>query len=448
MSIYRVATANTFDRTIQNINRRQSELAQVQEQLSSGKRVNRASDDAVAATLAERAQNRLARTQADQTALEAARSSLTLVEAGLGEANDLLVRARELVVQGGNPVLTQGSREDLARQLEGLREQMLAVANRTDTTGLTLYGGLGGAAKPFVDVYGPPAPQTSGVQFQGQAGQYAATETGLPQSVDGNAVWMRVEEGNGAFAVSLDPANGGLVRADQGVVTFSTRPAPLIPPTGGGYQITVSGTRDAPVFSVSSVQLDALTGAVVSVSPVAVTDPATGLPISNAYLPGKTFEFDGIQMTLSGDPMGIGDPAQIQSPSDPVPQNVVNLSPVDQPTDLFATLQRAIDALRYGGTNQKANITQELDRVLVEMDNGTDRILDTRGRVGEWLNRADSIGDVLADKALFFQKEKSDQEDLDMVQGISDFQNLQLGLQAALQSYGQVQKLSLFQYIA
>ena len=81
MSIYRVATANTFDRTIQNINRRQTELAQAQEQLSSGKRVNRASDDAVAATLAERAQNRLARVQADQTALEASRSSLTLVEA-------------------------------------------------------------------------------------------------------------------------------------------------------------------------------------------------------------------------------------------------------------------------------------------------------------------------------------------------------------------------------
>ena len=82
------------------------------------------------------------------------------------------------------------------------------------------------------------------------------------------------------------------------------------------------------------------------------------------------------------------------------------------------------------------------------MDSGTDRILDTRGRVGEWLNRADSMGDMFADKALFHQKEKSDNEDLDMVKGISDFQNLQTGLQAALQSYGQVQKLSLFQYIA
>lgn len=447
MSIYRVATANTFDRTIQNINRRQSELAQVQEQLSSGKRVNRASDDAVAATLAERAQNRLARVQADQTALEASKSSLTLVEAGLGEANDLLVRARELVVQGGNPVLTQNSREDLARQLEGLREQMLAVSNRTDTTGMTLFGGLGGAAKPFVDVYGPPAPQTTGVQFEGQVGQYAATENSLPQAVDGNAVWMRVEAGNGAFTVALDPGNEGLIRADQGEITFATRPPALIPPTGGGYRIQVDGPRESPTFSVVSISIDA--GGNESLSaPLAVTD-VNGNPISNQYVPGKTFEFEGIRMTLSGDPIGIGDPTQPQLPTDsPTAPNVVHIKPVAQPTDLFATFQRAIDALRYTGPNQKANITQELDRVLVEMDKGTDRILDTRGRVGEWLNRADSMSDMFADKALFHQKEKSDNEALDMVKGISDFQNLQIGLQAALQSYGQVQKLSLFQYIA
>ncbi len=434
MSIYRVATANTFDRTIQNINRRQSELGQIQEQLSSGKRVNRASDDAVAATLAERAQNRLARVQADQTALEASKSSLTLVEAGLGEANDLMVRARELVVQGGNPVLTQSSREDLARQLEGLREQMLAVANRTDTAGMTLFGGLGGAAKPFLDMYGVP----TGVQYEGQIGQYAATENSLPQAVDGNAVWMRVVPGNGNFTVSLDNSNQGFVRADQGVVVNAGLAVGLDTSAGyGGYRITMGGTRAAPTFEI-----------VREITAPPSTEPVTSLPGPQLYQPGTTIEFDGIQLTLSGDPMGVGDPLQPSSPSDPVPTDVVRLTPVNQPTDLFATFQRAIDALRYNGTNQKANITQELDRVLVEMDNGTDRILDTRGRVGEWLNRADSMGEMFADKALFHQKEKSDQEDLDMVKGISDFQNMQVGLQAALQSYGQVQKLSLFQYIA
>jgi flagellar hook-associated protein 3 FlgL len=43
--------------------------------------------------------------------------------------------------------------------------------------------------------------------------------------------------------------------------------------------------------------------------------------------------------------------------------------------------------------------------------------------------------------------EQSNLEDLDMIEGISDFQNKQTGLQVALQSYAQVQRLSLFQYI-
>ncbi|MEY8875468.1 MAG: flagellar hook-associated protein 3, partial [Leptothrix sp. (in: b-proteobacteria)] len=42
---------------------------------------------------------------------------------------------------------------------------------------------------------------------------------------------------------------------------------------------------------------------------------------------------------------------------------------------------------------------------------------------------------------------RSNAEDLDMVQAISDFSNKQTGYQAALQSYSMVQKLSLFNYI-
>ena len=48
----RIATANQFDVGIDTLARRQSELANVQEQLTTGKRVNRASDDPAAAARA------------------------------------------------------------------------------------------------------------------------------------------------------------------------------------------------------------------------------------------------------------------------------------------------------------------------------------------------------------------------------------------------------------
>ena len=44
--------------------------------------------------------------------------------------------------------------------------------------------------------------------------------------------------------------------------------------------------------------------------------------------------------------------------------------------------------------------------------------------------------------------DRSRAEDMDLVKGLSDFQQTQLGYQAALQTYASVQKMSLFNYIS
>ena len=78
------------------------------------------------------------------------------------------------------------------------------------------------------------------------------------------------------------------------------------------------------------------------------------------------------------------------------------------------------------------------------MDYECRRVVD---QVGEMLNRMDGIERRLADSKLAAQTEKSNAEDLDMVDAISQFQNKQTGYEAALQSYASIQKMSLFQYI-
>ena len=66
---------------------------------------------------------------------------------------------------------------------------------------------------------------------------------------------------------------------------------------------------------------------------------------------------------------------------------------------------------------------------------------------GEALNRMDSVELRIADNKLAAQSERSNAEDLDMVQALSEFQLKQNGYDAALKSYSAVQKLSLFQYV-
>ena len=70
-----------------------------------------------------------------------------------------------------------------------------------------------------------------------------------------------------------------------------------------------------------------------------------------------------------------------------------------------------------------------------------------RARTGEALNRIDGIGERLSQSALDAQRARSDAEDLDMLQAISDFQNKQTGYEAALKTYSIVQKMSLFDYL-
>ena len=75
------------------------------------------------------------------------------------------------------------------------------------------------------------------------------------------------------------------------------------------------------------------------------------------------------------------------------------------------------------------------------------RLSSTRADTGGTLNRIDSVTDRLGSLELQGKTERSNAEDLDMVQAISEFQSKQSGYDAALKSYAMVQRLSLFQYL-
>ena len=443
MSIYRVSTANSYDGTINRINQRTAELVATQEKLAAVKRVLKASDDPVAATLAERESNRLMRTEADLRALERSRSGLIQAESTIGQMGEVLARFKELLVQAGNPTLSASDRQSIAQEMRGLREQLLNLANTQDTEGNALLGGLGVTnvlGKPFADVYGA----NTGVVFQAVSGQAAATETALPNRVDGSFALMRVPTGDGYFEVEQVSGNvlvTGIAIRDMDALMatgfYADPPANVdfsVQVNWDGTQATLDVFRSDTAQPIQSVPLGpASPGQTLNLrqalgaASIAVSDDTASPPIDYGF----DIELDG----------SVTFPAAVTS--DPIAR--FDLKP-SQTGDLFATLQRAIDALEADGNSTQ--LTQELGRVHQEMQAGLDRLLLVRGRLGELLRRADSIESQLQDRSVASQKELSNLTDLDLVKGISDFQTQQLGLQVALQSYAQVQRLTLFQYIA
>jgi len=108
-------------------------------------------------------------------------------------------------------------------------------------------------------------------------------------------------------------------------------------------------------------------------------------------------------------------------------------------------LDNAIKDIGSAANNNSA--AQAVSQALYNIDIGMGRISAVRGQAGDLLNRADRISSNQEARSIQLEGDRSRAEDLDMVQGISKFNNQQTGYQAALQTYASVQKLSLFDFI-
>ena len=414
-SIYRLGTANMYDNALRNLGARQTNLSNLQENLTSGKRVVRASDDPVSAAQAERALNRLARIQTEQRALETQRNAIVQGESSLGDAVDLVQRFRELVVSAGDAAMTPNDRVTVANQLQGLREQLLEVANRKDTNGVPLLSALGSALAPFLG----PLSTSPDYSFEGLPGQTASSGVSIPNTLDGEAAFMFDPQRDGVYTAGVSA-----IPSSRFLNTTAVTPVDPSLVTGDNYTITFSavGPGATPGTTTATYTLTNTTTGAVSPA-VVVPDYPTDKPVTIAItsIPGLSFDIKGNPAT--------GDTITLQpSPS------------------MFSTLDNAIRDIRSAPDSNAA--AQAVGQALGNMDIGLERLHNMRGYAGELLNRADRITGDQEKRSIQLEGDRSRAEDLDMIQGISDFQNQQVGYEAALKSYAQVQKLSLFNFIS
>ncbi|TBO32717.1 flagellar hook-associated protein 3 [Aquabacterium lacunae] len=413
----RISTANRYDTSVNNLQQRQRELTEAQVQLTSGKRVNVASDDPVAAARAERSTALIARSEANQRALEASRNNVQLGESALGDASELLQQAREALVSAGNGSYTAAERQGKAQQLKELRKQLLSVANRADGNGGFVFGGQGSSAPPFLD--GP-----GGVQFVGVGGEsQASSSESLSLSVDGSAVWLKGRSGNGVFETG--PGTNSLTGAANTGTAWIT-PGNVSNPSQVPYPATAG---NAPKFTIEFAVSGSSTTYTILQDGVAMP-AATGVSYNNA----KSIEVPGFGMSVSiqGAPAN-GDTFQIG-------ESTNDLS-------VFDALDKAINSLTDANLNN-GQVQQTVNSGVSRIDALINNVQTARSSLGETLNRMDGIESRISALKLQAQTDRSTAEDLDMVEAISDFQNRQAGYQAALQSYAMVQKLNLFQYIS
>ena len=411
MSISRLGTANMYDRTINNINRQQNELASQMEHTSAGMRVIRPSDDPVAAAQAERARNRLERIASDQRGLDAQKATIEYAESTLGEINDALQEFRSLLVQAGNGAYNQVQRDTLVEQLNSLREQISKYANRTDSNGLPLFRGLDTkTGKPFPN-------DQEGVQ----SGQPNNAEFAIANSLNGVLAFFSGKTGNGVLEVKLDPGNTGKAHADVGVIKDPAQAA----------QLTLANPATI-VFSPHPVSGE---------MGYIVTDPTdTNSPLPwTTYKEGDAISVAGMDVVVNGQPQD-GDSFSI------VPSTTISI---------FDALDSALDTVRKGanpdGSTAFGTLSHGITKSLSELDIALNRVSTVRGLAGDLLNQAQRMSNTLLarEEQVEAQRVAAEQYDSEgMVRAISQMQTQQTAVSAALQSYASIQKLSLLNYIS
>ncbi len=131
-----------------NLNARESDLQNVQKQLSSGYRVNLPSEDPVAAINYMDYDSRLKEIGTYKNIVNTMKSKIDLTDSALDNATSIIQRLRELAVQGANGTYTKEDRTNMATEVDQLLRELLQIAN-SNYKGNALFGGTMTDETPF-----------------------------------------------------------------------------------------------------------------------------------------------------------------------------------------------------------------------------------------------------------------------------------------------------------
>ena len=210
--IPRVTHLTVQRQTLSNLQGNLTAMADLQAQLSSGKKITVPSDDPAGASdvLRLRGEQR-ALTQYSRNATDGD-SWLTTVDSALQASLTAMRRARDLTIQGGNGGLGQSSRDALAADIEGVRATIMDQANAS-YSGRTVFAGTSDAGFAFDPAANPLDPPAVKYAWHGVAGssveRRVSDATTVRVDADGAAVFG---DGDTSVFALLDEV-AGILRA-------------------------------------------------------------------------------------------------------------------------------------------------------------------------------------------------------------------------------------------
>jgi flagellar hook-associated protein 3 FlgL len=381
------------------INQLESNINLTQAHMSSSLSFNTASENPTAAGSVNNYKQALAQSQQYSTNANSAQTNLSTEDNALAQVQTQLQALRTLALEANSGTLTNTNLSAIATQAVQIQNSLLALANTQNGNGEYIFGGFAAQTQPFTV-------SATGATYNGDQGQrqvqIAAGQT-VADGDNGDTVFNQIKTGNGTFTVAAAGANTG-----TGIVGATTVSNPAAY-DGGTYAITFTapGTYQ-------------------------VTEGATVVS-TGSYTDGSTIAFNGVQVTLSGQPAA-GDS--------------FSLAPSGNQS-LFTTVQNLVSALQTGvasGASSTA-LNNSINTAINNIDQALSQSSNVRATVGGRLNSITTQLSVATSQQTQLQQNITNLQGLDFASAITTLDQQNTTLSAALQAYTLTQGLTLFKFL-
>ncbi len=440
------------------LSRQTSELFQVQQQISSGKRLQRPSDDPAATRRSLIQKDRLDRLNTHTESLKHVQSRLEQAHVQLREAGNLLLRSRDIALSA-HQITDQSERDILARELDGILEQLGSVANSQDESGY-LFSGTASRTKPFEGISSVPGNVV-----------YGGTNDDTRLHLTGDVSRQALLPGNTVFQARN--------RAETVVVGHTGTIAGTGIPTASGqrqlvvsHQLTTYGPGSGIAAGISSAGSDTVIGA-TGTHTVQITDTSGTGAFGTISLNGGsevnftsadtdlivigplgekihvnttaiTAGFSGsVDITATGNLSIDGGITSVPVSFDPNQELIDSLDGSNVFLDTTALIRTGTDQLEFLGTSDAFAVIKELradilntrnlssdqqsaalDRRIGDLQRVYDHILDVVGVQSVSLEQLDRLQVRTEDLALAEQIEYNDTTAADITQAVVRLQKL------------------------
>ncbi len=406
----RISTNQLYDQSIASIIRNQGDLSDIQQRLSSGKKLLRPSDDPVGAAQVIRLTEELDKITQYKRNNDLLKNSLEQEEVVLQNINDAVNRARVLMIQAGNGVYDNTDREAIGIEIASIRDEVFGLMNSQNSNGEYIFAGYQSQTEAF-----DFNPSASGNKYT-YAGDDGVNQIAISDTVKLQANSSGKEVFENVLA-RLRPNITGSTGVNSAELTVSQQ---------ASFDRFHNLNYDGVTAANNEFQLTVQAGNQIQISNV-----GTGVVLDTVdFTSGSPFVYQGIEFTIDG-PVG----------------STVNFELGDPQKKNFAeTLNDFFVALNDRQLSS-SEFQESVADALVGLDNGMRSLANATSALGGRINVATSVYESSLDLEIAHKSARSVIEEVDYAEAVSELSKQETSLQAAQATFSRVTGLTLFDYI-